>query len=81
MAHRSYVSPDGEWVLVAEMDVSAWLPSRRRSLLMAAAHWGLWLVREAAAVSQSAAWSPDGKSMLTDTPFFGALHIWRRRFP
>ena len=28
MAHRSYVSPDGKWVLVAEMDVSAWLPCR-----------------------------------------------------
>ena len=29
MAHRSYVSPDGKWVLVVEMDdKGVWLPCR-----------------------------------------------------
>jgi serine/threonine protein kinase len=28
MAHRSYPSPDGKWVLVVEMDPSPWLPCR-----------------------------------------------------
>jgi hypothetical protein len=26
MAHRSYLSPDGQWVLVVEMDGKSWLP-------------------------------------------------------
>ena len=29
MAHRSYLSPDGKWVLVVEMDNVGWLPCRR----------------------------------------------------
>ena len=28
MAHRAYLSPDRRWVLVAEMEASAWLPCR-----------------------------------------------------
>jgi hypothetical protein len=28
MAHRSYLSPDGQWVLLAEMDNGEWLPCR-----------------------------------------------------
>jgi len=28
MAHRSYLSPDGKWVLLAEMDNGGWLPCR-----------------------------------------------------
>ena len=28
MAHRSYLSPDGQWVLVIEMDGQSWLPCR-----------------------------------------------------
>jgi len=28
MAHRSYLSPDGKWVLIVEMDNSVWLPCR-----------------------------------------------------
>jgi hypothetical protein len=28
MAHRSYRSPDGQWILVLEMDNKAWLPCR-----------------------------------------------------
>ena len=28
MAHRSYRSPDGQWVLVVEMDGKSWLPCR-----------------------------------------------------
>ena len=28
MAHRSYVSPDGKWVLLVEIDLTGWLPCR-----------------------------------------------------
>ena len=28
MEHRSYLSPDGRWVLLAEMDNVDWLPCR-----------------------------------------------------
>ena len=28
MAHRSWVSPDGKWILVSEMDMVGWRPCR-----------------------------------------------------
>jgi serine/threonine protein kinase len=79
MAHRSAVSPDGAWVLIAEMDVQAWQPCRLVPID------GSSVGRRIGPAGQctSAAWSPDGQWMYfsanTETP--GGFHLWRQRFP
>jgi len=78
MAHRSFPSPDGSWVMLAEMsDRGVWHPCRvipadgtstgRRIGPPDAACW-------------FAAWSPDGKWMYVSASSGGAFHIWRQRF-
>jgi Tol biopolymer transport system component len=78
MAHRSFVSPDGNSVVIVEMDVSGWLPCRvvpfdgsssgRRA-------------GPAPAQCTDAAWSPDGKWMYFSANTGNGFHIWRQRFP
>jgi eukaryotic-like serine/threonine-protein kinase len=77
MAHRSAVSPDGAWVLVAEMDNPVWQPCR----LVPAA--GQNVGRRVGPDGQctSAAWSPDGQWMYFSSNSTGAFHLWRQRFP
>jgi serine/threonine protein kinase/Tol biopolymer transport system component len=77
MAHRSYLSPDGKWVLLAEMDVSAWLPCR--VVPFDGSPSGTTVVPKG--MCQSGAWSPDGKWIYVTSNFGGAFHIWRQRFP
>jgi Tol biopolymer transport system component len=76
MAHRSYRSPDGHWVLIAEMVRPVWQPCR--------------LLRMDGQVNHrvgpdgqctSAAWSPDGRWMYFASNSSGSFHIWRQRFP
>jgi DNA-binding winged helix-turn-helix (wHTH) protein/Tol biopolymer transport system component len=77
MAHRSYISPDHQWVLLAEMDNSGWLPCR---LL----HFGGSNSRQVGppnAGCTSAAWSPDGRWMFLGLDDGQSSHIWRQRFP
>jgi DNA-binding winged helix-turn-helix (wHTH) protein/Tol biopolymer transport system component len=77
MAHRSYISPDHQWVLLAEMDNSGWLPCR---LL----HFGGSNSRQVGppnAGCTSAAWSPDGRWMFLGVDDGQSSHIWRQRFP
>jgi serine/threonine protein kinase/Tol biopolymer transport system component len=77
MAHRSVVSPDGAWVLVAEMDNPVWQPCR----LVPAA--GQNAGRRVGPDGQCtyAAWSPDGNWMYFSSNSTGAFHLWRQRFP
>jgi DNA-binding winged helix-turn-helix (wHTH) protein/Tol biopolymer transport system component len=79
MAHRSYPSPNGKWVLLAEMDRDhIWLPCRLVSMD------GSSLGRQvgpAGAACTSAAWSPDGKWMYLTSEAGGLNHVWRQRFP
>jgi serine/threonine protein kinase/Tol biopolymer transport system component len=77
MAHRSAVSPDGAWVIVAEMDAPIWQPCRL-------------VPRNGQSTGRrvgpdgpctSAAWSPDGTWMYFSANSTGAYHLWRQRFP
>lgn len=77
MAHRSYVSPDRQSVLVAELNEnSAWVGCRVLSIAGGASH----LVGPKARCTD-AAWSPDGRWMYFTADAGDGFHVWRQRFP
>jgi serine/threonine protein kinase/Tol biopolymer transport system component len=78
MAHRSYPSPDGRWVLIAEMDRGVWLPCRLVPTDGSAAGRPVGPPRAACIF---AGWSPDGKWMYLNSDAGGTFHVWRQRFP
>jgi serine/threonine protein kinase len=78
MAHHSYLSPDGQWVLVVEMGSRGEiLPCR---IVPFRGTNQMKLVGPANESCLSGAWSPDGKwvylNIKTDD-----YHVWRQRFP
>jgi dipeptidyl aminopeptidase/acylaminoacyl peptidase len=77
MAHRSAVSPDGAWVLIAEMNRPVWQPCR----LVPAIGQSTGRPVGPGGGCTSAAWSPDGKWMYFSSNSSGTYHIWRQRFP
>ena len=79
MAHRSYLSPDGQWVIVIEMDMKSWLPCR---LVPFDGSSTGKPVGPVPAQCTDAAWSPDGTWMyFTAMTANDGVHIWRQRFP
>jgi Tol biopolymer transport system component len=79
MAHRSYLSPDGRWVLLVEMDEDhAWMPCRL--VPMNGTSPGRQIGPPGAGCT-FAAWSRDGDWMYVTSNTAGANHIWRQRFP
>jgi Tol biopolymer transport system component len=79
MAHRSYLSPDGKWVLLVEMDQDhLWLPCRLVPLdgSTPGQHVG-----PLGGGCTAAAWSRGGKWMYFTANPGGVNHIWRQRFP
>jgi hypothetical protein len=79
MAHRSYASPDGKWVLLAEMNEDhEWIPCR--VVPMDGSSPGRQ-VGPANAACTFGAWSPDGNWMYVTSNAGGVHHIWRQRFP
>jgi len=79
MAHRSYFSPDGKWVLVAWMSTGGgWEPCRLVPFDGSSAGKPLG---PPDASCTSAAWSPDGQWMYLSAEVGGKFHIWRQRFP
>jgi Tol biopolymer transport system component len=78
MAHRSYLSPDRQWVLLSEMDNGGWLPCR---LVPFDGSSSGKQVGPPGAGCTSAAWSPDGKWMYFASDAGGRFHIWRQRYP
>jgi Tol biopolymer transport system component len=77
MAHRSYLSPDGKWILLAEMDNTGWQPCR---VVPSDGSSAGRQVGPPAAKCTSAAWSLDGQSVYLNSDAGGAFHIWRQRF-
>jgi Tol biopolymer transport system component len=79
MAHRSYLSPDGNWVLLVEMDIDHyWEPCR---VVPADGSSAGRKVGPPGGGCTFAAWSRDGKWMYFTSNAVGANHIWRQRFP
>ena len=78
MAHRSYLSPDGNSVLVVEMDNGEWLPCR---VVAFKGHSAGRQVGPAGAPCTDAAWSPDGRWIFLSVHAGDSFHIWRQGFP
>jgi len=78
MAHRSALSPDHKWVLVAEMDNGGWLPCRL--VPFDASATGRRVGPQESACTY-VAWSPDQKWMYFSSDKGGRFHIWRQHFP
>ena len=77
MAHYSYLSPDGKWVLMVEM-INRWIPCR--VVPFSGGSPGRQ-VGPVGAPCSSVAWSPDGKWMYLAAQVAGRYHLWRQRFP
>ena len=79
MAHHSYLSPDGRWVLVVQMDNTGNLITCR-----AVPFDGSGDVRAVGppdGVCDAGAWSRDGEYVYLSISRAGASHIWRQGFP
>src|SRR3984885_6471214 len=78
MAHHSYLSPDGQWVLIVQMDSRGEiLPCR---VVPFQGTNDIKVVGPPNAACLSGAWSPDGKWIYL-TAKTDDFHIWRQRFP
>jgi serine/threonine protein kinase/Tol biopolymer transport system component len=79
MAHYSYLSPDGKWVLLVEMDDDhLWEPCR---VVPFDASSPGHKVGPPKGGCTAGAWSPDGKWIYLTSNASGGNHIWRQRFP
>jgi len=78
MAHHSYLSPDGRWVLVVEMDSRGEILPCRIVPFQGTNH--IKIVGPPNGACLSGAWSPDGKWIYI-TAKTDDFHIWRQRFP
>ncbi len=77
MVHRSFLSPDGRWVIVVSME-SGWLPC---GLVPYDGGQPLRVVGPPAAPCTDAGWSPDGQWMYFSANTGNGFHTWRQRFP
>jgi serine/threonine protein kinase/Tol biopolymer transport system component len=78
MAHRSYLSPDSNSVLVVEMDNGEWQPCRVVPFKENSAGKQ---IGPPGAPCTGAAWSPDGRWIYMSIHTGDNFHIWRQRFP
>jgi dipeptidyl aminopeptidase/acylaminoacyl peptidase len=79
MTQRSHASPDGKWVVLAELTgYGNWGPCRVTP--MDGSSQGS-RVGPPKADCTSAIWSPDGKWIYLTSKAGGLFHLWRQRFP
>lgn len=78
MAHHSFLSPDGRWVLVVEMDSHGQILPCRVVPFQGAGD--VHAVGPPNGTCIAGAWSPDGKWVYV-TAKTDKFHIWRQRFP
>ncbi len=78
MVHRSWISPDGKWVLISEMDHVGWLPCR--VLPFDGSNTGEAVGPKEARCTY-AGWSPDGRTMYFSADAGDGYHLWRQHFP
>jgi Tol biopolymer transport system component len=78
MAHRSFLSPKGDWAIVIEMDTGTWLPCR---LVPFDGSTRGRVVGPAPSQCTFAGWTPDGNWMYFSADTGGGYHTWRQRFP
>ncbi len=79
MVHHSYLSPDGKWVLVVQMNSQGnLLPCR---VVPFQGNSEIRVVGPAVGKCITGAWSPDGEWMYLTAQKDGQYHIWRQRFP
>jgi Tol biopolymer transport system component len=79
MAHRSARSPDGQWVLTAEMnDLSVFTSCR---LIPFDGRSSGRLVGPDPARCTNVAWSPNGRFMYFSADAGDGMHLWRQGFP
>ena len=79
MVHRSSLSPDGRWLLLAETDsLHGWLPCRLVPIDKTSSGQPIGVP---SAHCTSVAWSPDGRWMYFSSDAGGSFHIWRQQFP
>ncbi|MGO9084233.1 MAG: protein kinase domain-containing protein [Candidatus Sulfotelmatobacter sp.] len=79
MAHHSYLSPDGKWVLIVSMNSQGILTRCRVAPFEGKGNEQL--VGPEDGQCTTGAWSPDGKWIYMSTNAGGRFHIWRQRFP
>jgi DNA-binding winged helix-turn-helix (wHTH) protein/Tol biopolymer transport system component len=79
MAHRSYLSPDAKWVLLAEMDRDHYFVPCRLVPIDGSSQGHH--VGPLGGACTSAAWSRDGQWMYFTANPGGVNHIWRQQFP
>ena len=79
MAHHSYLSPDGRWVLVVVMgNRGEMLPCRVVPFDGSSVER---IVGPPDASCTTGAWSPEGRWVYVSSNKGGRYHIWRQRFP
>jgi eukaryotic-like serine/threonine-protein kinase len=78
MVHRSWLSPDGKWILISEMDGLGWLPCR---VLPFDGSTSGEAVGPKKARCTYAGWSPDGRTMYFSADAGDGYHLWRQHFP
>jgi len=79
MAHHSYLSPDGKWVLIVLMNAQGNLTRCR--VVPFDGSGKEQLVGPEKGECTTGAWSPDGKWIYMSSNAGGRFHIWRQRFP
>jgi eukaryotic-like serine/threonine-protein kinase len=78
MVHHAYLSPDGRWVLIVEMDNHGdFLPCR---VVPFDGSSNGQQAGPPGALCNSAAWSPDGKQLYVSA-WTDDFHLWRQAFP